>query len=538
MPNFSNLPGYMGGNQVGTQPGKEACRPGDTLAHGSVCTVGCLPGFDVVVATPAQKTLKGYVYDLPNQLPNEFSCKAGTLIPPNLQCQPSTCKYANKAWPGWTGCFDTTYPCEACCTTGFNLQGKPCFPPGGQYSQSKCCLNSVPIASPATSASCASGASTSVALPAGAPQCANPFNPSSPQCFDATYTCTCCQTGFTAGGLPCWDKFYRREDCCANAALQKTTGTSTFCSCSAVGGVQLRNPENGLCYAYTSDEAATRFQSCDKTKAEQCFIPSANSAFYAYMSPMQCADGTSVAADSAAPRLWSRSCSGVTKVFQVYSSATLKIGNAPVQVVGGGNVSPFSVSQCAKDPLCFDVEYTCDSCCQTGRSSTQGLACWVAPYNAAACCNSPTPGAGSTAAALFSAVAPGTKVDSRGNPATVDSRGFSAGSAGFDSRGRPIDFGDSASSGVDARASNVAAIASSVAGCAVLLAGIIAATVYRRRKSSKHSSSESDSERRHSPRVLPVHKGGQYQLSAELSTKAASLDSSEAEASRAAWPSP
>lgn len=290
----------------------------------------------------------------------------------------------------------------------------------------------------------------------------------------------------------------------------------------------------------------TQFETCDKARVSQCFIPIANNAFQVYLSPAQCADGSSVNSQEVGPRLQVRPCGGVTRAYQSLNAAEKKMGNAPVEVVGAGNVSPFSVSECVKDPQCFDAEYTCESCCQTGRSATLGLACWNSQFNAAACCRSPASGAASTVAALFSAVAPGTLVDSRGNAAAVDSRGYAAGSAGFDSRGRPVDQPDSsATAGIDAPASNVAAIASSVAGCAVLLAGIVAATVYRRRTSSKHSSSStpnsSDSERRPSPRVVPVPKAGEWQanLSAELSTKAASIDSSDAEVGgRAAWPSP
>ena len=462
--NFSAwAPGYRGGN-IATEPGKAPCIPGEPLLHGGVCTISCLPGWEEVVATAATKadwTLQSkqqFSFDIPLPRSNEFSCRAGTVRAPTMQCRPSTCKYVNKAWPGWSGCFDSTYPCEACCTTGFNLQGKPCFPAGGQYSHSKCCTNSAPIASPAVSASCggaSASASTITSLPAGSPSCANPLNPKSPQCFDSTYTCKCCETGFTAGGLPCWDKYYKREDCCASTGQ---SSNAQLCSC-----VQLRNP-GGLCYAYAGDDRSTQFETCDKARVSQCFIPIANNAFQVYLSPAQCADGSSVNSQEFGPRLQARPCGGVTRAYQSLNAAEKKMGNAPVEVVGAGNVSPFSVSsvsECVKDPQCFDAEYTCESCCQTGRSATLGLACWNSQFNAAACCRSPASGAASTVAALFSAVAPGTLVDSRGNAAAVDSRGYAAGSAGFDSRGRPVDQPDSsATAGIDAPASNVAAIAS------------------------------------------------------------------------------
>ena len=35
------------------------------------------------------------------------------------------------------------------------------------------------------------------------------------ECFDALYSCTsCCQTGQSSNGLPCWDFYYTKEECC------------------------------------------------------------------------------------------------------------------------------------------------------------------------------------------------------------------------------------------------------------------------------------------------------------------------------------
>ena len=115
-------------------------------------------------------------------------------------------------------CFDETYECSTCCTSGKALNGNDCW--GAAYTRARCCFAQL---GPATLAP-----QTLTPPPFFFPPAASPTTPSptaSPvlcardiACFDTNFECSgCCATGLARNGVGCWSGAYTMARCCNSA---------------------------------------------------------------------------------------------------------------------------------------------------------------------------------------------------------------------------------------------------------------------------------------------------------------------------------
>jgi len=209
--------------------------------------------------------------------------------------------------------------------------------------------------------------------------------------------------------------------------------------------------------------------------------------------------------------------------------------------------APVAKSSCAKDPQCFDKEYSCESCCSSGVNA-DGLPCWKTSFNPAACCVDPSGAINNGAVQLFASDHPAGPLDSRGHAIATDNRGYPAKKDAYDSRGRPLPgFDDSRSGSLPVAQSpsstslpgisSTLTIILSVCGCVAAVCIGVAVRLYKQR--GKQAVPDAASKQH---KVVPVAQAGS-QYMGETSTRRHSADSTHSAtyqadvfcSDRAAW---
>lgn len=204
-----------------------------------------------------------------------------------------------------------------------------------------------------------------------------------PTCFDEKYNCnSCCATGLSSSGFTCWGGGYSSTRCCKNAApAAPPTGTFAPTAFPIVPPpVVFRNPEPDVC-----------------AKDPTCFDQN-------YVCKRCCASGLSEQGTTCwdAQFTKERCCQDFQRAVALGTAEPLPTTPTPTTF-------PLHPLTCARDQLCFDKNYQCDSCCRTGRA-LNGMACWVADYNPQRCCVAPvkftSPPTFATASPTFPASTP------------------------------------------------------------------------------------------------------------------------------------
>lgn len=103
-------------------------------------------------------------------------------------------------------CFDESFPCESCCSTGRAKNGLSCW--DNVYTVSRCCNDGKSgIVAPVTK--------PYIPTPGPIVEVSSADCAKDGLCFDANYVCAgCCSTNKAKDGAPCWNGEYTQSRCC------------------------------------------------------------------------------------------------------------------------------------------------------------------------------------------------------------------------------------------------------------------------------------------------------------------------------------
>jgi hypothetical protein len=156
------------------------------------------------------QNLQALAARLPNVIAN-INCVAGAPV-----LVPASCVYQKDAT-----CFDSMYPCEACCTTNQGMNGQGCW--DAVYTRFRCCKGVAATPSPSDPTTAAPVAIQSLgSLPPT-------MSITQQLCWDYFYPQdTCCTTGKGILGDTCWSQKFTAQKCCPPTSVLTATSSPTL----------------------------------------------------------------------------------------------------------------------------------------------------------------------------------------------------------------------------------------------------------------------------------------------------------------------